>query len=221
MAKMRIKKRKQSLGTHIDSLAAIPGRITRWWRRMRGSWVYREVFWAAFFGEGLEYEVLFSSLAGVVFILMGVIGLGYTIFDTRFKGLVWLAFIAIFVALVVIGFRQLSDLNGPLWWADRFALRAHGEYNTAGSFHPYDRYSQRFRSQTRRTPMPLRLEEVTYLCELYHQYCTGTVSQQALQQLGTYTPQEIAFFYQFFDIQPSDPRFPPQYIGSATPPPAP
>lgn len=209
MAKVKIKKRKRSLGEHIDGWTKSLKGIPLWFRRMAGSWAYREEFMAALWGEMGEYEVRFSTIVG------GLGSIALAIANTWFlPGAVFLVKTKFLLTLVFlfIGIRQLGDLNGPIWWADRFATRAANSYNQTGRFKRYERYSAFARSHSQ-TAFPLRLDEVAFLCELYHQYMTGTVTVDALCELRTYAPQEVEFFYQVMGFAPSDPRFPPQYLG--------
>lgn len=209
--KVKVKKRKRSLGTRIDALAQVPRKFKIWFQKMRSSSVYRTSFWAALWGEMGEYEIRFSSLSGFFWLFLGIIGFLF-LPTTRYKGLFKLALVVLFFAFLIIGVRQFGDLQSPIWWADRFAVRARQSYMKNGNFQRYSRYSSYFRSQPRANP-PLRFEEVRYLCVLYHQFCESTISAAALDELGTYTASEIDYFYRAFDVRPTDPRFPPQYIG--------
>lgn len=210
MAKVsKIPKRKRSLGTHLDEWTKSFKGIPLWLGRMTSGWVYREEFIAALWGEMGEYEVRFSTIVGGFgFIALAIANAWFlpgAVFLVKTKFLLTLVFL-------FIGVRQLKDLNGPIWWADRFATRALNSYNQTGRFKRYKRYSAFAKSHTQ-TAFPLRLDEVAFLCELYHQYMTGTVTVDALCELRTYAPQEVEFFYQVMGFAPSDPRFPPQYLG--------
>lgn len=211
MAKLKIKKRKRSLGQRIDALAEIPGRIANWWARMTGHWVYREVFWPALWGEMAEYGVRFSTFAGLFWLAIGIGGFAFMP-GSRHRGLVWLIYMAIFIACVIIGVRQFLDLQGPLWWADRFAVRAVNDYRRKNRFRRYERCSSYYQSHVNAAPL-LRYEEIMYLCELYRQLVVGIISAESLDELGTYTAAEINYFYRLFDIRPTDPQFPQGYIG--------
>lgn len=207
MAKVsKIPKRKRSLGEHVDGWTKSLKGVPLWFRRMAGSWVYREEFLVTLWGEMGEYEIRFSTLVpGVGFLILAIVGIcliGYT-GPVRKLGI---------LALIIISVYQLKDLNGPIWWLDRFATRAANSYNQTGHFKRYERYSAFARNHSQ-TAFPLRLDEVAFLCELYHQYMTGTVTVDALRELRTYAPQEIEFFYRVMGFAPSDPRFPPQYLG--------
>ena len=210
MAKPKIVKRKRTPGEMVDALTTIPGSVRLWWQRISKLRVYREVFWPALWGEMGEYEIRFSTIAWCVLYpiaaITGFTFLSTSVFFVKTK-------FCIFVGMILVGLYMLKDLQGPLWWADHFAIKAYDDYRQTGQYRPYSRYSAYFRQQVQRNPATLRLEEMVFLCELYHQLCTGTISEMALRELGVYTAQEITAFYQFFDIRQGDPLFPPQYIG--------
>lgn len=210
--KIRIEKRPRSIGGRIDALADIPKHFRTWLTRMtdnREGWVYREIFWAALVGESLEYGVLASSIGSFLFFTV-VVGIGGLIF---IPGAIFLKTIKtlIFIAAICVGLYQLRDLNGPLWWADRFGLKAVLQYRETGHFDGYQRYGEYYRSKVRTaTAPPLRMDEVAQLCELYHQLCTDTISAESLQVLSAYTEKEINYFYRVMGIQERDKHFNPQ-----------
>ena len=126
----RIKKRKRSLGTHLDEWTKSFKGIPLWLGRMTSGWVYREEFIAALWGEMGEYEVRFSTIVGGFgFIALAIANAWFlpgAVFLVKTKFLLTLVFL-------FIGVRQLKDLNGPIWWADRFATRALNSYNQTGT----------------------------------------------------------------------------------------
>lgn len=207
--KIRIKKRFRPLNQRRT-----PGRVIEDWFIGIKTWlkcmfdpkcpVYREEFLAAMWGEMGEYGVRGSTFFGIVFAVLGIIGLIYlpgAVFLVKTK-------FAILLAMIVIGLRQLDDLNGPIWWADRWAITQVGKYYDDEEVEHYERYSEAVARLRPNRKAPLTLTEIRRLGELYHQFCTNTLSERSWREIGEYTLAEVEFFYNIKDFGPRDPRFP-------------
>lgn len=207
--KVRIKKRFRPF-----SQRRTPGQVVEDWLSGLWTWlqcmfdpecpVYREEFPAAMWGEMGEYGVRFSTFFGIVFTILGFVSLfnlpgAVFLLKTKFL---------INVAMIVIGLYQLRDLNGPIWWADRYAIAQVKKYYNGEEVEHYERFGD---AMTRLRPsrnIPLTMTEIRRLAELYHQFCTDTLSERSWREIGEYTLAEVNFFYTVAHVEPRDPHFP-------------
>lgn len=207
--KIRIKKRFRPF-----SKRRTPGQVVEDWLSGFWTWltcmfdpecpVYREEFPAAMWGEMGEYGVRFSTFFGIVFIVLGFVNLFNlpgSVFLVKTKFLVS-------IAMIVIGFFQLRDLNGPIWWADRYAVAQVKKYYDGEDVEHYERYGEAMSRLRPSRNTPLTMTEIRRLAELYHQFCTETLSDRSWREIGQYTKAEVEFFYTVAHIEPRDPHFP-------------
>lgn len=207
--KIRIKKRFRPLSERRS-----PGEVVEDWLSGLWTWltcmcdpecpVYREEFPAAMWGEMGEYGVRFSTFFGIAFTILGFVSL------FRLPGAVFLVKtkFVINVAMIIIGLLQLRDLNGPIWWADRYAVTQVKKYYDGEEVEHYERYGEAMARLRPSRNLPLTMSEVRRLAELYHQFCTGTLSERSWREIGEFTLTEVNFFYTVAHIEPSDPHFP-------------
>ena len=207
--KVRIKKRFRPL-----SQRRTPDRVIEDWLAGIGTWlecmldlergVYLREFPAAMWGEMGEYGIRGSTFFGIVFAILGFVSL------FNLPGAVFLIKGKFFVnvAMIVIGLYQLRDLNGPIWWADRWAVAQVDKYDHGEEVEHYERYSEAMARLRPNRNMPLTLSEIRRVAELYHQFCTNTLSERSWREIGEYTQTEMEFFYNVAHLEPRDPRFP-------------
>ncbi len=214
--KIRIKKRWRSFNERRSAGQVLEdwvGQFATWWRCMfdPDCPVYRWEFPAACWGEMGEYGVRFSTFYGILLIALGIAGF-WLLFDSRMSW--WFVVrIGIFVAMIIFGIRQFADLQGPIWWADRWAVKQVQSYYATGECAHYERRSEAMaRLRPERGKLLLKPHEIYRLAELYHQFCVGTLSTQSWYELGNYTKAEVADFYKLFSISESDRRFPEEYL---------
>lgn len=207
--KIRIKKRFRPFCDRRT-----PGQVVEDWFSGLWTWltcmcdlkcsVYRKEFLAAMWGEMGEYAVRLSTLCGIASIILGFVGLSHlpgAIFLVKTK-------FFIFVAMIAIGPFQFRDLNGPIWWADRYAVTQVERYKDGKEVEHYERHGDAMARLRPSRNLPLTITEIRRLAELYHQFCTGTLSDRSWQEIGEYTAAEMEFFYTVAHFAPNDDRFP-------------
>lgn len=207
--KVRIRKRWRPLNQRRT-----PDQVVEDWLSGFGTWlecmfdlkrhVYLVEFPAAMWGEMGEYGVRFSTFFGIVFAILGFVSLFNlpgAVFFIRGKFL-------INVAMVIIGLYQLRDLNGPIWWADRWAIEQVNRDHDGKEVEHYERYGEAMARLRPSRNIPLTMTEIRRLAELYHQFCTDTLSERSWREIGEYTLAEVNFFYTVAHVEPRDPHFP-------------
>lgn len=207
MARTKIrKKRRPSVQKWLRSLSKAIKAFDEWLENMLDSTAYRDTFWAALWGEMAECEVRLSTIGGFSFFTL--IGFGILLCLPTSRYFVKAKFVIAIVSIFA-GFKQLENLREPIFWANKFALQAAEESQKRnGVYHPYDRYSEYIRQQTRNNP-PIGLEDIRKLCSLYHLMAVDAISEyELLDELKKYSRSDVEYFYKAFRIEPDEPHFP-------------
>lgn len=207
--KIRIKKRWRPKSQRRTPDQVLEDWVTGFWTWLTCMFdlkcpVYREEFPAALWGEMGEYGVRFSTVWSILFIIFGIIGLVY-LPGTHF---LFKSKLIVFIAMIIIGLRQLADLNGPIWWADLYAIEQVNNCYDGKDVEHYERYSETVARMHSRNELLLTISEVRRLAELYHQYRTDTLSERSWRELGSYTKAQVEFFYQVVRLGADEERFP-------------
>lgn len=207
--RIRIRKRFRPL-----SERRTPGQVVEDWFGSIWTWltcmfdrdchVYLREFPAAMWGEMGEYGVRFSTFFGILLVYFGFVSLFNlpgSVFLIQGKAVVN-------IIMIAIGLYLFSDLNGPIWWADRWAITQVEKYYNGEEVEHYERYSEAVARMRPNRKAPLTLTELRRLGELYHQFCTNTLSERSWREIGEYTKDEVEVFYSIHNFGPRDPRFP-------------